>query len=81
MAGTSGEFEERERALLAATDELVITGQLADQRYAALAEHLDQREIVEVVLTISFYRCVSRVLAGLGVQLEPEYEDPRGSVA
>ena len=44
---------------------------------AALHAHFTNEEIVELVLTASFYVCVGRFLKSMDVQLEPGYEAPR----
>jgi 4-carboxymuconolactone decarboxylase len=72
---SSAEFDAAQRAVLAATDELTVDGALADERRAGLAAHYDDRDVVELVLTISFYCCVSRVLAGLDIGIEPEHTE------
>jgi alkylhydroperoxidase family enzyme len=43
---------------------------LSDDAWAALAEHFDEAELVELVMTAAFYACVSRVLGGLEVPPE-----------
>ena len=68
-------FSEHERAALAAADELTFELGLSDETWSELAAHFDPGEIVELILTASFYSCVSRVLGAL--QLEYPTEDPR----
>jgi AhpD family alkylhydroperoxidase len=72
----SGRFSVAERAALAMCDEL--TGQLrvTDGTWHALAEHFAPGELVELVLTVSFYSCVSRTLHALGLAAVDE-PDPR----
>lgn len=69
-------FDELERATLAAVESLVTEGTVPQERYAALRELVDEQELVELVLTASFYVCVARVLATFDVDLEPEYAVP-----
>ena len=44
---------------------------------AELARHFNNEEIVELVLTASFYVCVGRFLKTMDVQLEPGYPAPK----
>ena len=44
---------------------------------AELAKHFNNEEIVELVLTASFYVCVGRFLKTMDVQLEPGYSAPK----
>jgi len=67
-------FSAPERAVLAMAEELARTARLSDAGWAGLAEHFDDVERVELVLTASFYACVSRVLGALEIDLEPRYE-------
>lgn len=67
---TSPHFSALERAALAATDELIERSELADTTWAELHAQFGDQQSVEVVLTISFYACVSRVLHGLAIPLE-----------
>jgi alkylhydroperoxidase family enzyme len=66
----SAVFSEQERVVLRMTDELGAAGRIADSAWMALRNHFDDRQCVELVLTASFYSCVSRVLEGLQVPLE-----------
>lgn len=59
-----------ERAGLAMADELTTDGSLTDATYGELARFVEHDEMIELVLTVAFYNCVSRVLLGIGVPLE-----------
>lgn len=63
-------FSETERAVLRCVDEIIADGGATADGFAALREHFDAGECVELVLTAAFYACVSRTLTSLG--LEPE---------
>lgn len=65
-------FTDAERAALRMTDELGATAGLSDSSWATLRSHFDERECLELVLTASFYSCVSRVLGGLAVPFEDD---------
>jgi 4-carboxymuconolactone decarboxylase len=60
-------FDPDQRLVLAATDQLTNTLGIDDSTFAALAERWTPCEVVELILTISFYSCVSRVLRGLAI--------------
>lgn len=62
-------FDPRERAVLALTD-AVVAGGVPDAVLDALAEHVDERGRLELVLTAAFYVMVPRVLDALRVPLE-----------
>lgn len=69
-------FSKEERAALAVTDELTTGLGVADATWAKLAEHFSAGELVELVLTVSFYSCVSRVLHAFDLNVVDE-SDPR----
>jgi uncharacterized peroxidase-related enzyme len=66
----SDAFSEPQRAVLEMADQLASTTNLTDDAWSALATHFDERAIIELVLTTSFYACVSRVLGALEVPME-----------
>jgi alkylhydroperoxidase family enzyme len=73
---TSDEFDDRQRAVLAFTDELTTDLVVSDETFGRLQELFDPGEIVELALTAAFYSCVSRILLGLGfTAIDPD--DPR----
>jgi AhpD family alkylhydroperoxidase len=60
----------RERALLAATDLLHHERDLDDAAWAALAEHLDEQESIELCLLVGHYEMLATAITALRV--EPE---------
>jgi alkylhydroperoxidase family enzyme len=58
----------RERALLAATDELHRDGDLSDATWSGLREHLDERECIELCMLVGHYEMLATVIAALRVQ-------------
>jgi alkylhydroperoxidase family enzyme len=60
------------RATLRAARELT-QGDLSDQTYAALKAELNDEQIVDLVMTISFYCGVVRLLAALQIDVEEDY--------
>jgi alkylhydroperoxidase family enzyme len=63
-------FDEEQRAVIDAAEELTTSGTLSDDCFAALATRFDAEQIVELVTTISFYNCVARVTSALAIPLD-----------
>jgi len=61
------EWSPRERALLAATDELHRDQNLSDSTWQALAQHLDERSLIEFVLLVGHYEMLATFIATLRV--------------
>lgn len=72
-AGGAG-LGDLERAVLDAARHLTKEASLTDAQFAALRAHLSETELVDLLAVIGFYACVVRVLAGLQVDVEPEYQ-------
>jgi alkylhydroperoxidase family enzyme len=66
-----------QRAALAMADELTTDLDVTDATWSALAEHFDAGGLVELVLTVSFYSCVSRVLHAIRIDADVDDDDPR----
>lgn len=62
-----------ERAVLRAARELTAQPQLSDATFAELKGGLNTERIVDLVMIISFYTGVVRMLAALQIDVEPEY--------
>jgi len=60
-----------ERSLLAATDQLVDHQRVDDATWSTLAEHLDERQLVEVVFVVGTYTCLAMAFNSFELQLEP----------
>ncbi|KAK8089446.1 hypothetical protein PG997_004407 [Apiospora hydei] len=56
-----------EWAVLRVTDEMTRNIRVRDETFAELRKHFNEREVVEVVATVSAYNCVSRFLVALDV--------------
>ncbi len=67
---TSAEFDERERAILRYTDEVVRNIKVRDKTFARLKDFFNEHAIVELTTVIGFYCMVSRILVALQVELE-----------
>jgi len=70
-------FDARERAVLRVAEEVTRGPGARPEALAALAPHFDHAGVVELVLTASFYVCVSRFLMSMRLELEPDYEHLR----
>ena len=57
----------REQAILTAVDELLAREDLADATWAALREHLDEREAIELLLLAGHYRMLASFITTLRI--------------
>ncbi len=66
------EFGSAERAVLAATDDVVRTGSVSTQSWTACKQEFgaDQAVLVELVTAISAWRMVASILQSLDIPLE-----------
>ena len=64
-------WSERERALLRACDELHEDSFVGDATWAALSQHFDTQQLLDLVFAVGQYTLVSMALNTLGVQPEP----------
>ena len=62
------------KAVLRAAREMTVQMTLSDETFAALKQGLDSEQLVDLVMTISFYNGVVRLLAALQIDVEEEYE-------
>jgi 4-carboxymuconolactone decarboxylase len=60
-----------ERAALAAVDETKDAGAVSDGTWSVLASHLDQAELIELVMLVGHYIMLSTVLRSLRLPVEP----------
>lgn len=63
-------WDEADRVLLRAADELHDDACISDATWAALAERYDERQLIEVPMVVGHYHLVSFTLNSLGVPLE-----------
>ena len=71
MAGPDAEgWSPREHALLTACDELHRSRDLSDATWHALAEHLDDRRIIELVLLVGHYEMLATFIATLRIETD-----------
>ena len=64
-------FSDLERLILRFTDTVVHDVKAPDELFNSVLEHLNHRQMAELVLTIGFYMMVSRFLENFEVDIEP----------
>ncbi len=69
-------LSDAERAALTLAEEITMGPQASPESVEALKLHYSDAEIVELVLTASFYVCVGRTLKSLDVPLEDRFKAP-----
>jgi AhpD family alkylhydroperoxidase len=67
---SAGGWTPRERAMLAAVDELHETGDLGDAAWDALRAHLDEQAAIELVLLASHYEMLATTISALRIPLD-----------
>lgn len=70
-------FTAAEKSAIRLAEEVTEGPAASAECMADLALHFTNEEIVELVLTASFYVCVGRFLKSMDIQLEPGYSAPR----
>ena len=69
--GTDAEgLTDRQRALLAATDELIDSRTLSPETWQALSRHLDRKQLIEFVMLAGQYDALAATLDALRVPLD-----------
>ena len=71
--GRPSKLEPLATAVLRAAREMTIDLAISDRTFAELRQDLDNEHLTDLVLTISFYNAVVRVLATLQIDVEPDY--------
>jgi alkylhydroperoxidase family enzyme len=64
-------WSDLDRAILRATDELHADAFIGDATWAALAQHYDTPQLMDLVFAVGQYNLVSMALNTFGVQPEP----------
>ena len=64
-------FDDREKAALQFTREVVVDVRASDETLAQARKHLSDREIVELILMAGFYIMLARLTETLGVDTDP----------
>ena len=65
-------WNEQERAVLTATDQLVEVGDIDDDSWDALSAFLDRHQLMDLLFTVGTYVQVGMVLNAIRVEREPE---------
>lgn len=69
LAGpTAPGWNDTHRALLTVVDQLVDTKAVDDKAWAELAQHYDERKLIEIVLLIAQYDGLATTIGALGIQ-------------
>lgn len=64
-------FDDADRLILRATDEAIGSVRLPDATFAQLLQRFSHQEIVELLMTVGFYRGLAMVLESTGVDVDP----------
>jgi alkylhydroperoxidase family enzyme len=67
---TSDKFDDTERVVMAATDELIGRNLVEDATFAALKRHFTDEQIVELFFVITTYRMHGLVLRALHLEFD-----------
>lgn len=70
VEGDSGELSDRQRTLLAATDELVTTRTISTATWQHLAAYLDDRQLIEFCLLATQYDGLAATITALRIPLD-----------
>jgi 4-carboxymuconolactone decarboxylase len=74
--GADSEFwSPLEADLLRATDQLLDHYRVDDDTWARLAEHLDERQLMEVAFVVGTYTCLAMALNSFGLELDAELDE------
>jgi alkylhydroperoxidase family enzyme len=65
-----GPFSARQQTLLRVTDELHVDRTLADQTWSSMTEHLERRELIEMLVLVGHYEMLAMALNAMRVQVE-----------
>lgn len=77
---TSHKFDQVERAVMAATDEIVGRNLIEDATFAALKHHLSDEQIVELVFVITTYRMHGMIVRALHLEFDNDTTARMGEV-
>ena len=77
IAETQGKpvtMEPLTRLVLQGAREITSQGKMAAATFAALQKHINSEAMVDLIMTVSFYNAVVRVLASLEIDVESDYQ-------
>src|SRR5882757_6970220 len=72
--GGASKLEPLAKLVLKAAREMTNDLAISQATYAALSKDLDNERMVDLVIVISFYNAVVRLLGSLQIDVEPEYQ-------
>lgn len=72
--GPAAGWDEDDRVLIVAADELHTDARLSDPTWAALAKRYNDKQLIELLMIVGQYHLVSFTLNSLGVEREPGVE-------
>ncbi|MDG2308328.1 MAG: carboxymuconolactone decarboxylase family protein [Candidatus Binatia bacterium] len=72
---TASCFEDKERAVLAFTDEVLKDVRPTDDALTALKAHCPDREVMELTIAIGFYMLMARIMEVSGIETEAPVGD------
>lgn len=72
--GPDAGWDDGDRALIVAADELHRDSRIGDETWAALASRYSDKQLIELLMVVGQYHLVSFALNSLGVQREPGVE-------
>ncbi len=67
----AGLWSALEADLLAATDQLLESYQIDDETWARLAQHLDERQLIELTFVVGTYTCLAMAFNSIGLAPDP----------
>jgi AhpD family alkylhydroperoxidase len=70
----SDRFDDRERAILAYTEEVTSGLRAGDETWNAVRDHFSDAEIVELTLVVGCYNMVARFILPLEIEVDAAYE-------
>lgn len=70
--GASGALDEAEVAVLAFVDDIVANVRAGDATLAEVRRHLDDTQLVDLILVTGYYMTISRLLETTGVEMDAE---------
>lgn len=73
-SGNDSLFGSFEKAILLAARECVDTQGISEETFMALSEHLNAELFVDLVLTITTYCSIAKLICSLGIDVEPNYQ-------
>ena len=72
-AGRPTALDPLARTVLRAAREMTLNGDVSDQTFAALRAGLDDERLTDLIITLSFYNGLVRLLAAMRVDVEDDY--------